>query len=568
MNFIFDSLIYNGFDNPQDGIGNHLALLDRLVFDDFPQGQKSLSPIPHAGSLAPYGRVSENQHLLTPDNFQRCLYLDVARETWDSELIRSQMRKTLDHKRVFGCPTAIYLMWESDKLWEQYAQMVECYDFCIVTCSILDEFLQARGIDVIKLQHPYDFEKLNSISKPTSSDVSFRFGVSSGLWSRKNAVLLAEEFLTAFESQPDVSLSIHTRSDVTHTDYEDEYRRLSELRDQSYQIQILAQPLSRPDYIEWMRTLDAYCFVSAGEGYSVTPREALHLKKPVVLHDAHAHREFAHLPGVLRVPSVGTKVATPNVAAKGYDIGSDWSVDRAALRESLIVCRESYNEIQRQLEERYSEVLDYHDPAKIKLEWVRALNQKFKKYSDSIHLSHPAAESTPYLRSMPSIPGPMRLSSPHFTQKTGQLIGQRVYCNQSRHKAGMCLLGPGSLVEKSGDLSVRFNIALLSAEQKSKTENSNPNSNSVVMRHAGWIKNVLRNVTGENSKPILRLSVYDHITKRELGMKSLSIDEFRSLEQEFDVIVPVQVEQKLDFRVYWHGTTDTCVSSVLVNYLD
>ncbi len=67
-------------------------------------------------------------------------------------------------------------------------------------------------------------------------------------------------------------------------------------------IELIPESLSREQYLDWLRSLDVYCFMSSGEGWSVTPREALHLGKPVILLDAHAHTGFSHLPGVIPVP--------------------------------------------------------------------------------------------------------------------------------------------------------------------------------------------------------------------------------------------------------------------------
>ena len=53
--------------------------------------------------------------------------------------------------------------------------------------------------------------------------------------------------------------------------------------------------LSDADHFKLINSFDAYVFPSRGEGYSVTPREALALGKIVILSDIYAHKNICNL---------------------------------------------------------------------------------------------------------------------------------------------------------------------------------------------------------------------------------------------------------------------------------
>ena len=109
-------------------------------------------------------------------------------------------------------------------------------------------------------------------------------------------------------------------------------------------IQLESRSLNREEYITWISSLDVYCFISSGEGYSVTPREALHLGVPTILLDAHIHSEFSHLPGIIKVESAGKKLSIPNQSTSNTSQGYDWIVDTQSLKSALLNATENHVE--------------------------------------------------------------------------------------------------------------------------------------------------------------------------------------------------------------------------------
>src|SRR5690606_26221961 len=127
-------------------------------------------------------------------------------------------------------------------------------------------------------------------------------------------------------------------------------------------------------YLQWMRSLDVYCCLSSGEGWSVTPREALHLGKPVIVLDAHVHAGFSHLPGVIPVAAGTPREASHGLKWVDGDVGHEAGVDREALAAVLRDLPRHWRQQCLALRARFGEVIDHHDPDKTRARWIEVLN--------------------------------------------------------------------------------------------------------------------------------------------------------------------------------------------------
>jgi glycosyltransferase involved in cell wall biosynthesis len=526
--FVFDSLIYNGLDNPRDGIGNHLQLLDQLIFNNIPSSKKSLSPIPSSHAAEIYGQVETNLHLQHPDRFKNCLFLDIARDTWNSDQIHMQMEKTVRIKRIFNAVTCVYLMWESDRLWDLYAEMIKIYDFCLVTNSLLDKHLTELGVDFIKVRHPYLFSSFDQTlaKKPASSPV--KFGISAGFWPRKNVSMLTKTFAESFAHDQDVKLSIHTRFGRQDSALAEETKTIENLADEVENIEVIYQSFSRSDYIAWMKSLDIYCFVSSGEGYSVTPREALHLGIPVVLHDAHVHQEFAHLPGVIAVPSRGQQKAIANIGNGQFDIGNDWRIDEGALKRAMLQVRNEYLNLKEEIIQGYQNIISLHDSTSIQMEWAHILSEKYQQYRDCVVLYY-AQVPEQKLLSDDNLIEQLSLHSSGFISATGYFNDGRVLCLMSEHESGYCLHGPYLHIVQP----IQFVLAL-SIQVFGKT----------------------------SSADLFVIDVFNYANGSRLTQLPVSGNDITSVENEFQFHIDARIGHNLEFRVNWLGKCDICITKL------
>ena len=370
--FGFRSIVYSGWDYPRDGVGRHLRLLDGLVFNLPDVRYKSFDERTASYSPELYDRLASYVHEQRPDLFQGCLYLDVVGLPGAGDVIRQQIDRVADMRERFGAATAIYLMWESDRLWAPMLELVKAYDLTIITSSLLEKQLTEEGIRHVRLPHPYPYAVHRPEPEARGRDGPLTIGISAGLWPRKNLALAAETFAAVLGGNPDFRLRIHTRTRPLEQAARDEHQRI-EAACACGNIELEVRSLSTEEYLAWLDSLDMYCFISSGEGWSVTPREALHRGKPVILLDAHVHREFSHLPGVIRVAP-----GPPQAARAGFhwlhgDIGQEAGVDLEALEAVFFGLRPFWERARSELLAGFSEVLAHHDVRAVQRRWLRAL---------------------------------------------------------------------------------------------------------------------------------------------------------------------------------------------------
>lgn len=379
--FRFSSIVYCGWDYPRDGVGNHLRLLDGLIFNGPEIRCRSLDEL--SGTYYPglYGELASHVHEQRPDLFQGCLYLDVVGFHGDRAIIERQIERVYDMKRRFAARTAIYLMWESNRLWAPVLDLVRAYDLVMVSSDLLVDYFKANDVRFAVLPHPYRYAVERPGPQRAPGD-PITIGLSAGMWPRKNLALVAETFAQTLGNQPDVRLRIHSRLQPADPRAGDEKQRIDEAVAACGNIEFVLESLSRDQYLDWLRSLDVYCFLSSGEAWSVTPREALHLGKPVILLDAHAHAGFSHLPGVIPVAPGPPRPASPGARFVDGDIGVEASVDTVALQAVFRDLPRHYREADAALAGRFEEIPAHHCNRSVRTQWVRTLNALFDESVD------------------------------------------------------------------------------------------------------------------------------------------------------------------------------------------
>ena len=371
----FTSIVYCGWDNPRDSIGRHLRLLDGLVFDSPAIRYKSLDELPSAFDAKVRQPVAPDVHEQRPDLFQGGLYLDVvglhpSRKAIDRQLERiARVRQQLDAK------VAMYLMWESDRLWAPMWPLLRACDLVIVTTNLLREDLERHGVPFAVLPHPYEYVVDRPAGDTDPSREPLVIGSSAGFWPRKNLDVLAKAFADVHGENPGMRLKLHCRYEPADDDQRRVNAAIREAMARAPNIELRVDRMDRAAYLDWLRSVDVYAYLSSGEGWSVTPREALHLGKPVVLLDAHAHAGFSHLPGVIRISPGTPRAARHGLASIDGEVGFEAGVNTAAVIEALANIRSLAGDARRELTGRLGEVIAHHDIGAIRWQWHRALSR-------------------------------------------------------------------------------------------------------------------------------------------------------------------------------------------------
>lgn len=143
----------------------------------------------------------------------------------------------------------------------------------------------------------------------------FVFGCSAAFWPRKNQELLLEAFFQEFGNSPHVRLRLHGK------DAHDYYIKALKNKVKQYNlsnVEIIYKGFKPQEYTDFLNSLDCYVLLSKGEGFSLTPREALALGLPCILSNNTAHTSICNTNLVIAVSStVKEPYFDANLSLKG-----------------------------------------------------------------------------------------------------------------------------------------------------------------------------------------------------------------------------------------------------------
>lgn len=202
----------------------------------------------------------------------------------------TSVERPSDHMPVHGIKIA-YSMHESTEIPPQWTTIINNnFDALIVPDRWLVEVYERCGVRkpifVIPLgAYLEDFY----VAPERQRNTPFTFGVSAAYCHRKNHLLLVEAFGRAFGNDPQVRLKIHGRFGPASVVNQIK-QKIKQLKLKN--VSLYKGVLEQKDYHAFLRSLDCYVLLSKGEGYSVSPREALALGLPCIITNNTAHEEL------------------------------------------------------------------------------------------------------------------------------------------------------------------------------------------------------------------------------------------------------------------------------------
>jgi len=312
------ALILRGFVRRADGIGSHLPNMFDNIFCEYkdvsfatPSDRRHYMhgflhdlPDTHVATMERYKhdllwvakyRAKENKHIETPDPFIGSKLINLG--GFCGPLQQEYANNFLDFfkfKKQYKSTLYLYLMWESADM-TQLEPFMTLYDHIIVTNTWLQQQLQQTypTQSVLLIEH---FTKYYKIQAQGSQD-KFIFGFSGGLWERKKVDVILKAFNKARQSND--LLKIHSRK---HANTEPMLQTFDKVfQPNKAQVEFQNQTLTDADFAQWWSTLNCYIFISAGEAYSITPRQALMQGTPVILSKNTSHLDLLDVPGILWV---------------------------------------------------------------------------------------------------------------------------------------------------------------------------------------------------------------------------------------------------------------------------
>lgn len=195
-----------------------------------------------------------------------------------------------------GKINSCYGVFDSSRLPTHWVELCnEYFDLCIVPDDFVKDIFILSGIrrDVIVL--PLAVKQLKA-SSPSSKRSKPCFGYAGSYEVRKNVDMLVEAFAEAF-TEDEADLHVH----IAYSHLAREKITQLKLRYAKKNIHFIEGHLNQKEFESFLEKLDGLISISGGEGYSLIPREFMHLGRPIMLSNSGAHKNIPPMEGLLFV---------------------------------------------------------------------------------------------------------------------------------------------------------------------------------------------------------------------------------------------------------------------------
>jgi len=281
-----------GFVNFADGIGRH-----PILFKECLEGRAKMNFVSTRNIPADIEDAQLGLPRLDPANKQDIGAVSILTD------ILADRALNLYTKVPSSLIKIAYTMFESTEIPYCWAKILnEKFDMAVVPDPFLINVYRNCGVKIPMFVLPlplilHDFLKIKQRPVPHKP---FVFGVTGGFWKRKNHMKVLEAFAAEFGNRSDVTLKLHGRFGEKHIIQE----LVNKIRAYGLtNVELIVGPYNWDEYLEFFKSLDCYVFLSMGEGFSITPREALACGKPCILTSNTAQISICNSGAVRVVPS-------------------------------------------------------------------------------------------------------------------------------------------------------------------------------------------------------------------------------------------------------------------------
>lgn len=218
-----------------------------------------------------------------------------------------------------------YMAWESTVLTSHFVNLFNKFDAIIVPDQFLVDVFKSSGVKKPVFVMPLTLDLAPFFAAPIKQEPHkiFTFGCTAAFVERKNMLFLLTAFNKAFGNNPRVRLIIHGNQDF-------ECNRLK-LIDYVKQAQLRNVIIDKSNFdtqqlINFYQSLDCYILLSKGEGFSITPREAMSLGIPCILSNNTGHKIICSTNLVVAITSnLVEPVNTKQTGSYGYWFNSNFN---------------------------------------------------------------------------------------------------------------------------------------------------------------------------------------------------------------------------------------------------
>lgn len=337
-----------------DGIGRQGIGLIQTLYDDLSINVLKFEPILFKGI-----NDSKTLAILTKP------FTQFGKVTFWTYILGLNNNIVPSHQKIDSDIKIAYSMFESDavpKLWVQILN--KYYDILIVPDEWLIRVYKSSGVTIPIFVLPLGIIVKNDWlqTKHTKNEV-FNFGMTGGFWERKNHIKTMQAFSDCFKNNNKVRLKVHGRFGPFKDKVIEAYKKLGSPNN----IEVITSMLNTNEYNKLMEGIDCYVFVSKGEGFSITPREAIAMGKPCILSKNTAHQTICNSGFVV---SVEANIKTPAYyEVFGQNIGNFFDCKTDDVSKAMVEVYHNY--------EKYQEKVLNGGPAWVKQYLWNELKQRY-----------------------------------------------------------------------------------------------------------------------------------------------------------------------------------------------
>lgn len=290
------------------------------------------------------------------------------------------------HQQIDSDIKIAYSMFESDaipKLWVQILN--KHYDVLMVPDKWLVQVYKSSGVTIPIFVLPLGIIIKDEWLKHnhTKNDV-FTFGMTGGFWERKNHIKTMQAFLDVFGGNEKVRLKVHGRFGPFKDKVIEAYQKLGSPSN----IEMVSQMLGTDDYAKFMESIDCYVFISKGEGFSITPREAIAMGKPCILSKNTAHRTICESGFVVPVEA---NIKTPAFyEVFGQQLGSFFDCQKSDVSKAMLDVYNNYEQHQEKVKNGGADWVKQYLWSELKQRYLTAIkpNKIVMGSKNEIHDTH------------------------------------------------------------------------------------------------------------------------------------------------------------------------------------
>ena len=246
---------------------------------------------------------------------------------------------------------------ESDSLPKEWVKILNNFDAIILPDPWLEEVYKQAGVRSPLFVLPHFMKLKNFLENPKNAQKTniFTFGCSAAMHQRKNIDILIESFAELFGNNSNFQLKIHTRWPYNVTKINQLINKLD-----CKNISLIFKRFNEEEYIEFLKSLDCYVLLSSGEGFSLTPREAMALKIPCLITNNTGHTTIANS-GLCASIECHIKKPAYYESFSRY-IGYQFYPETQQVKEALLELTDNYSKYLLLAEQAYNWVQQYDLP--------------------------------------------------------------------------------------------------------------------------------------------------------------------------------------------------------------